>query len=63
LLLVASGNEIRAKANGTDLATVNDANASEIGGVKLEFGIGSKANSNKDTVGTFSKLLVSIPNP
>jgi hypothetical protein len=63
LLLIAEGNEIRAKANGTDLATVNDANASEIGGAKLEFGVGSEADSKKDTVGTFSKLRVSIPNP
>lgn len=63
LVLVANGNEIRAKANGADLATVNDANASEIGGAKLEFGVGSEADSKKDTVGTFSKVLVSIPNP
>jgi hypothetical protein len=63
LLLVASGNEIRAKANGADLATVNDGNASEIGGRKLEFGIGSEADTKKDTVGSFSKVLVSVPSP
>ena len=63
LLLAANGNDLTAKANGTTLTTVTDSNASAVTGAKLQFGIGSEADTKKNTIGTFSKLLVSVPNP
>jgi hypothetical protein len=63
VLLAATGNELRAKVNGATVATVTDGNASQLDGRRLEFGVGSDADSKRDTVGTFSKLAVSVPNP
>jgi hypothetical protein len=63
VLLAATGNELRAKVNGATLATVTDGNASQLDGRKLEFGVGSDADSKRDTVGAFTKVAVSVPNP
>lgn len=63
VLLAATGNEIRAKVNGATLATVTDGNASQLDGRRLEFGIGSEADTKRNTVGAFSKIAVSVPNP
>jgi len=63
LVLTANGNELRAKVNGTTLDTITDTNANEITGAKLQFGIGSEADSKRNTIGTFTSLVVSVPNP
>lgn len=63
LRLLAEGNQITAFVNGTLLANVNDANASQLEGAKLEFGVGSEADSKKNTVGTFDKLKLAVPDP
>lgn len=61
--LSAVGNDIKAFVNGVQLADVNDVNANELTGVKLEFSVGSEADSKKNTVGVVDKLRVAVPDP
>ena len=61
--LLAQGNNVTAFVNGAQLATVNDANANELTGAKVEFTVGSEADSRKDTAGTFDKLKLAVPDP
>ena len=63
LRLQAEGNRIRAFVNGTQVADVTDANAGQLTGAKLELTVGSEADSNKDTVGVFDKIRLSVPDP
>jgi hypothetical protein len=61
--LTAIGNRVTAHVNGARVADVNDANASSIKGRKVEFGVGTRANTGKDTDGNFTKLKLSVPDP
>lgn len=63
LALTAVGNRIRAHVNGAEVADLTDGNASEIKGRKVEFGVGSDADTGKDTDASFTKLKLSVPNP
>jgi hypothetical protein len=63
LRLRADGSQITASVNGTQVASVNDGNPSELSGAKLEFGVGSVGNSKKDTLATFDKVKVAVPDP
>lgn len=63
LRIVVVGSEIRAVANGKELADVTDPNAGDVRGTKLEFGVGSERHTKKDTVGNFDRLKVSVPDP
>ena len=63
VVLTATGNELRARVNGTTVDTVTDSNANEITGAKLQFGIGTEADTKKNTFGTFTSLSVAVPNP
>jgi hypothetical protein len=63
LKLEVSGNDVRAVVNGTTVANVADPNPGEIDGTKLEFRLGSTANSNKNTHGAFDRIKVQVPNP
>jgi hypothetical protein len=63
LRLTVIGNRVRAHVNGAEVADVTDANANSIKGRKVEFGVGTQANTGKDTDGNFTKLTLSVPDP
>lgn len=63
LRLVADGDHIRGFVNGAEVADITDPNASQLTGTKLEFSVGNKANSKKNTIGVFDKLKLAVPNP
>ena len=63
LRLIAEGNQIRAFVNGAPLADVIDANSGELNGTKVEFAVGSEADSRRNTVANFDKLRLAVPDP
>ena len=60
LRLEAKGARIRALVNGDELVSVVDPNPEEVGGRKVGFGIGSRKNSKRATVGSFTRVRVGI---
>jgi len=63
LRLQAYENQVTAAINGTQVADVTDGNAAELGGARLQFSLGTEADSGKNTVGTVEKLKLAIPDP
>ncbi len=63
LRLLVEGDRIRAFANNSLLADVVDVNAGELDGTKVEFAIGSKADSRRNTIGNFDRLKLAVPDP
>jgi hypothetical protein len=61
--LLVDGNQVSAFVNGTPVANTVDANASELPGAKVEFGVGNNDDSRKKTVATFDKLKLAVPDP
>ncbi len=62
LRLTAEGDNIKAHVNGALVGDVTDAGGDVIGRT-LEFGVGSAANSQKDTHGNFDRMKLSVPDP
>jgi hypothetical protein len=60
LRLEAKGARIRASVNGDELVSVVDPNPDQVGGRKVGFGIGSRKNSSRPTVGSFTRVRVGI---
>jgi len=63
LRLIVEGTHVRAIANGTQLADVNDPQAGQIRGAKVEFGVGNLKNTSKPTLATFDGLKLAVPDP
>jgi hypothetical protein len=61
--LKAIGNRVTATVNGRQLAQVTDSNAGQVGGRRLEVGVGSTRRSHKRIVATFDNLKLQVPNP
>ncbi len=59
----ATGAKIRAFVNGKEVASVDDGNLGQVAGTKVRFAIGSLSNKSKDTVGTFKRVAVAVPDP
>jgi hypothetical protein len=57
------GSHVRAFVNGTELADVNDGNANELKGRKVEFGVGNLRDTENPTYALFDKLKVAVPDP
>jgi hypothetical protein len=57
------GAEVRALVNGTELASVTDADPGEIEGTKLRLAVGNTGSTRKDTVALFDDVKVAVPNP
>ncbi len=57
------GSHIRVIANGTELADVNDPQAGQLRGAKVEFGVGNLKNTSKPTLATFDGLKLAVPDP
>ncbi len=60
LRLEAKGARIRASVNGDELVSVVDPNPEGVGGRKVGFGVGSRKNSSRPTVGSFTRVRVGI---
>ncbi|MEK6328065.1 MAG: hypothetical protein AABM66_11170 [Actinomycetota bacterium] len=63
LRLKAVGNRVTATVNGRQLAEVTDSSPGQVGGRKLEVGVGSTRRSDKRIVATFDNLKLQVPNP
>ena len=63
LRLRAEGSQVTASVNGTQVASVNDGDPGQLSGAKVEFGVGNVGNSKKDTLATFDKLKLAVPDP
>jgi hypothetical protein len=61
--LIAEGDRVRAIINGTEVADVTDPAPGEVKGRRLEFALGNTKNSQKQTVASFDRLKVSVPDP
>lgn len=61
--LMAVGNRVTARVNGTRLARVTDQDAAQVDARKLEVGVGSTRSSDKQVVATFDNLKLLVPNP
>ena len=61
--LMAVGNRVTARVNGTRLARVTDQDAAQVDARKLEVGVGSTRRSDKQVVATFDNLKLLVPNP
>jgi hypothetical protein len=57
------GNRVNARVNGKRLARLTDTNAGQVGGRKLEVGVGSTRRSDNPVVATFDNLKLLVPNP
>jgi hypothetical protein len=42
---------------------VTDSNPGRVSGKRIEFALGSRGNSSRDTKAAFDKLRVAVPNP
>ena len=60
LRLEVKGGKVRAFVNGEQLATVDDPNPDQLGGRRVSFGIGSRKNSSRTTVGAFNRVRVGV---
>jgi hypothetical protein len=63
LLLKAVGSKVIAAVNGTKIVKATDSNPAQVGGRKLELGIGHGKRSKKDVAGTIDSLKVQVPTP
>ena len=63
LRLKAAGNKVTARVNCTKVAKVTDSNAGQVGGRKLEVGVGSKRSTNKQVVGHLRQPQAAGPEP
>jgi hypothetical protein len=63
LRLTAIDNRLTAHVNGEKVADLNDADASQIAGRKVEFGLGSRADTRRNTNGNFDRVKLSVPDP
>ena len=60
--ITVDGDNVKAHVNGALVADVNDS-GSQVVGRGLEFGVGSKSHSQRNTDGNFDRLKVSVPDP
>lgn len=60
LRLEAKGSKVRAFVNGDLVASVDDPNADQLDGRRVGFGLGSRKDSSRATVGVFERLRVGI---
>ncbi len=60
LRLEVKGARVKAFVNGEELVSVVDPNPEEVGGRKVGFGIGSRKNSSRSTVGVFERVRVGL---
>ena len=60
LRLEVKGARVRAFVNGEQLVSVVDPNPEQVGGRKTGFGIGSRKDSSRKTVGMFERVRVGI---
>jgi hypothetical protein len=63
LRLAVVGDRVRALVNGEEVADVTDGGSSEIKGRTLQFGVGTEADTGKNTEGRFDKVKLAVPNP
>lgn len=63
LFLKAAGSKVTVAVNGTKLVKATDSNPAQVGGRKLEVGIGHGKRSKKDVAGTIDSLKVQVPTP
>ncbi len=63
LFLKAVGSKVTAAVNGTKIVKATDSNPAQVGGRKLEVGIGHGKRSKKDVAGTIDSLKVQVPAP
>jgi hypothetical protein len=63
LRLRAFGNQIKAWVNKSSVAELQDTNASEVGGRKLQVSIGNTKSADKDVVGQVDDLKLQVPKP
>jgi hypothetical protein len=63
LRLAATGAKITASVNGKEVAAAEDGNPGQVAGTKVRFAIGSNSKKRKDTVGTFKRVAVAVPDP
>src|SRR5688500_259071 len=60
LRLEVKGARVRAFANGQLLASVEDPNPGQLSGRRVSFGLGSRKDSSRSTVGVFERVRVGI---
>ena len=61
LRLDVKGDRVTAFVNGDELASVVDPNPGEVGGRKVSFGLGSRKDGRRATVGVLDRVRVGIP--
>ncbi len=63
LRVTATAAKITAAVNGKEVAAVDDGNLGQVVGTKVRFALGSNSNKRADTVGTFRRVAVAVPDP
>ena len=61
LRLDVKGDRVTAIVNGEELASVVDSSPGEVGGRRVSFGLGSRKDGRRATVGVFDRVRVGIP--
>jgi hypothetical protein len=63
LRLAASGAQVKASVNGRQLAAVTDSDPGRVSGRRVEFLLGSRGDSGRETKGAFDTLRIAVPDP